>query len=1494
MNRFCGSSRWHPILDDHSPSACFRSTVLDTGLPLLFVLVTLPFMIPKVIAASRSHRERNSNLSSTSDPPPRVANLSRAIHILYSLNVFLNLLVAAIILMSHTLVLYQLVDAVVQGIIWLYLAVLSAYAFPQHLTQTQLYSRASIDLACLILTIANADEAYHQTAQNNLDLLIVFHASIAFTAATLTVSGRAYSAKVDEARKAFYIALPETAEHAVPPSLEMSATWWQIPTFAWVNPLLDLGLLKTIESQDVPDLSPQDKAQAIGKKFKSLRTPEHSLFYDLVRLAWPNFRSQMFFGFVLAPFLGFANPFFLNLIVSYIQSEYTSMTKLTAYMLVFGFFFFTFIRSAIEGQSFFYGRRVGLQVRTVLLNEVYQKALRRKVGRTAKEGCGSCTESMSPSKDSNPEQNASTGKIVTLMSVDAERIRDFACYIHQFAAAPVQIAICLTALCLLLGPSALGGVAAMALAIPFNIIIGILTNKYQTKLMSKTDARVDIVNEMLTGIRIIKYLAWEEKFAEKVIKARDAELSQLIRIMAVHVFQHLLWTCLPLFVSIATFFFYTVVAGRDLDAATAFSTLALFNVLHFPLMIFPEAIVQGIQVAVSFNRIALFLNEEELEKYQTTMPSPSAGQEEVTGFSNASFAWKSSSSASDENPETDLGFTLEGLNAKFPAGKLSLIVGATGCGKTSLLSALLGEMDRLNGRVHLPRGSIQPNPIDYHGVAYVAGIPWLQCATVRENILFGLPFDPDRYAAVVNACALTRDFEQFENGDQSEIGERGINLSGGQKARISLAKAAYSYAKVILLDDVLSAVDAPTARHLVTEAICGLLAGRSVILVSHAVPLVLPRANYLVVMDFGRIVQAGSPYEVLQNSQAASIIGANLPNLIGMAERITEDSSGKPSVTRVPSKDLLNMGSSLVNLATNRLVEEERKSSGAVRLGVYKSYLTATGGVPFVLVWLLFSVAQRVDGVFSDWWVRWWSAAYSNSGPSLLSYYDSLVTALTTDSRVNVMYYVGIYGLLGLVMILLSTITIIIMYFGSYRASRDIHHKLLNAVLGSPLRFFETTPLGRIVNRFSKDISSLDSEVVFSIFIFALNLVDLLSLAAVVSFVNWLFLLAIPPILYVYYSIAKKYLTCTRELKRIESIARSPIYSLFSETLGGVSTIRAFEHEDRFTAESQKRVDMYHRAFFYIWAVNRWLAFRIDCVVACVVLPTTLAILITNPDAGLAGLVLMYALSITDALLWIVRNHAFMEMQLNSVERVIEYTKIPQESSSGALPPPNWPMHGRVLCQNLSVRYTPDSPDVLSNISFEVAPGERVAIVGRTGSGKTTLSLALFRIVEWREGQILIDGIDLSELRIHALRAAMTIIPQDPVLFTGTLRSNIDPFGEHPDDKLMEALSKVHFIDSMKSQGSSAALADIANSISNGSNALTPVLQTAVTAVKAGVSKPTSKSVNITRTSSQTSLGGSALSLDSEILEGGSNLSQGQRQLIALARALLRRSKIVV
>lgn len=794
------------------------------------------------------------------------------------------------------------------------------------------------------------------------------------------------------------------------------------------------------------------------------------------------------------------------------------------------------------------------------------------------------------------------------------------------------------------------------------------------------------------------------------------------------------------------------------------------------------------------------------------------------------------------------------------------------------------------GRVFLPDsrfGYVNPDSGLRDSVAYVAQTAWLLNATIRDNITFGMPFDSNRYEQVIRDCSLIKDFETLDGGDLTEIGEKGINVSGGQKQRISLARACYSDARFVLLDDPLSAVDAPTARFLLHRAILGSLKGRTCILVSHAVSLALPHADYCVLVKNGEVASHGSPSEVVNDPSADPIYGMEL-----MAEPFEEE---EETSLKSAAKD----GSGTT------LVQAEEKANGSVRWTIYSRYFMAAGGLMFIILFGLSFFLVSFTKVANDWWLKHWTdgsqpiptalymnrtlplSASSNYGSiSEMKYekiFDNLespeiwasvrrVAANTTFSAISslmaetpkeaapdALFYVGMYAVFGMSMMVAANLQIIIVLYGSFVASKNLHSKLIQSVLSSPLRFFETTPIGRILNRFSKDIENVDVMVMEAVEYFVNRVINGVTIIVVIGSLVPNFLYGVLPVIFVYHYVAKRYLMASRELKRIESVTRSPIYAQFSETLTGVATIRAYGAGSRFSAVNRQNVDVNHQSFFFIWAANRWLCFRTDVLSAFVVLCSGIAVIASGVESGWAALTITYALDFTNVLLWTVRMHAEMEMAMNSVERIEEYTVLEQEAPAiidSRRPEPNWPNRGAVEIKNLSIRYAPDQPDVLKNVTFNINAHEKVAVVGRTGAGKSTLSLAFFRIIPLSGGSITIDGIDISEIGLYDLRTRLTIIPQDPVLFTGTVRSNLDPMGEHDDSTLWDSLQRANLTESFQSQVSDT-----------------------------NESESTNSTVGLSFTTT--------LTLDFPVSENGGNFSQGQRQLLCLARALLRRTRIV-
>ncbi|KAI9225781.1 MAG: P-loop containing nucleoside triphosphate hydrolase protein [Piptocephalis tieghemiana] len=793
--------------------------------------------------------------------------------------------------------------------------------------------------------------------------------------------------------------------------------------------------------------------------------------------------------------------------------------------------------------------------------------------------------------------------------------------------------------------------------------------------------------------------------------------------------------------------------------------------------------------------------------------------------------------------------------------------------------ALLGELRCVEGRVRLPRG---PHG---KGVAYVPQQPWLQNATIRDNILFGEPYDLERYAETVKCCALQEDFRQLGAGDQTEVGEKGIALSGGQKQRISLARAVYSRASIVLMDDVLSAVDAHTARHLYEQCLLGpLMRPRTLILVTHYVDLCTRDAALALLLGSrGEIQGIGTPATLREqgilpplpprseegddqahnpdplSSSPLSIrspVGSPVEDLASqvMAHRASSPSiqppkppsprpqPSLPAVTSSPDEE--------TSLITGKLTTEESRSRGSVHGAVYRMYFSYSGGYFFwAMILGLFFFTQGLT-IFQNYWLSLWVDAYGKEDPE----------------DVGLLYYLGIYALIGAGVIIMDVVKSLTLFSGSVQASRSIHEELMHRILHARVRFFDVTPLGRLMNRFSKDMEVLDQEVAPVLSFFAFAVIETLGVVLVVALAMPQFLLAAFFIALLFYSFSIYYLATSRELKRLESITKSPLLTLFGETMSGVMTIRAFGQEDRFRGWLVDRVDESNRPNYLLWASNRWLSWRVELSGSLVGFSTAGLLLTLGMGivaAPTAGFIMTYALSFTDHMIWVVRMYGANEMNMNSVERLRELLEVEEEgttspttstpSPSHASAPqrvePGWPSKGEVEVKDLVLKYSDDGPSVLKGLSFSVSPGERVGIVGRTGAGKSSLAIAFFRFVEAHSGTITIDGVDIGKLGLRDLRSRLTIIPQDPILFTGTIRSNLDPFDEHDNPAVLEAMRRAHL------QGGS-----------HGS-----------TCGEEGEEEEEED-----------------MKLDTPVTEHGGNFSQGQRQLLALARALLRESRLII
>uniref|UniRef100_A0A8C6UTS8 Multidrug resistance-associated protein 1 n=1 Tax=Neogobius melanostomus TaxID=47308 RepID=A0A8C6UTS8_9GOBI len=1044
----------------------------------------------------------------------------------------------------------------------------------------------------------------------------------------------------------------------------------------------------------------------------------------------------------------------------------------------------------------------GMRVRSAIIGAVYRKAL----------------------VISNAARRSSTvGEIVNLMSVDAQRFMDLSAYINMIWSAPLQVVLALYFLWETLGPSVLAGVAVMLLMVPVNAFIAMKTKTYQVAQMKSKDGRIKLMNEMLNGIKVLKLYAWELAFQDKVSEIRQSELRVLKKAAYLGAMSTFTWICAPFLVALSTFAVYVLVDERNiLDAQKAFVSLALFNILRFPLNMLPMVISSLVQASVSLKRLRTFLSHEELQEDSVDRSAVSVC---VTK------RW--------------FPVCVFSLNVQIPEGSLVAVVGLVGSGKSSLLSALLGEMDKIEGTASV-KGS----------VAYVSQQAWIQNSTLKENIVFGQELNDPWYQQVVEACALRPDMEILPAGDDTEIGEKGVNLSGGQKQRVSLARAIYCDRSVYLLDDPLSAVDAHVGKHIFDKVIGpqGLLKDKTRVLVTHGLSY-LPQADLILVMGEGQVTERGSYQQLLTTDGAfaeflrtyASVdnndSGKTQCHPPNMTERLSPPNMTKrlspPNMTKRLSPPNMTERLSPPNmterlslsppnmtkrLGAGKLTEADKASTGQVKLSVFLTYAKAIG-VPLTVVSVLLFFTHHLLSLFSNYWLSWWTD-------------DPVVNGTQPDRLMRL----GVYGSLGLFQGVAVFGYSLSMSIGGIMASRYLHQCMLHDVLRSPISFFERTPSGNLVNRFSKEIDTIDSVIPSILKMFTGSMFNVLSCCVVILTATPLVAIIIPFLGVLYFFVQRFYVASSRQLKRLESVSRSPIFTHFNETLLGASVIRAFREQKRFIGESDLRVDHNQEAYFPSIVANRWLAIRLEfvgnCIVSCAALFAVMARSSLSP--GIMGLSITYALQLTASLNWLVRMSSDLETNIVAVERVREYSHTDKEALfhfEPRSPPDPWPSAGCIQIRNFGLRYRQDLDMAIHNVSISITGGEKVGIVGRTGAGKSSLTMGLFRIIEASEGQILIDGVDISQLGLHQLRSRITIIPQDPVLFSGSLRMNLDPFNSYSDEELWRALEFSH-------------------------------LKVFVT--------------------------GLPDKLEHECSEGGENLSVGQRQLLCLARALLRKTKILV
>nr|XP_027325123.2 multidrug resistance-associated protein 1 isoform X5 [Anas platyrhynchos] len=1254
------------------------------------------------------------------------------------------------------------------------------------------------------------------------------------------------------------------------PCPEFSASFLSRITFWWITGLMIQGYRRPLEAKDLWSLNKEDTSEEIvpglarnwAKEWaKTKRQPLNILYSSkkqqksdsngdvteeaealIIKPSQKNYEASLFkvlyktFGpYFLMSFLFkaahdllmFTGPEILKLLINFVNDKHAPDWQ--GYFYTGLLFVCACLQTLILHQYFHICFVTGMRLKTAIVGVIYRKAL----------------------VITNSARKTSTvGEIVNLMSVDAQRFMDLATYINMIWSAPLQVILALYLLWRNLGPSVLAGVAVMILLVPINAVMAMKTKTYQKAQMKSKDNRIKLMNEILNGIKVLKLYAWELAFREKVLEIRQKELKVLKKSAYLAAMATFTWVCAPFLVALSTFAVYVKIDKNNvLDAQKAFVSLALFNILRFPLNMLPMVISSIVEASVSLKRLRVFLSHEELDP-DSIIRRPTTDAEGSIIVKNATFSW------SRNDPPS-----LNSINFTVPEGSLIAVVGQVGCGKSSLLSALLGEMDKKEGHV-VVKGS----------VAYVPQQAWVQNATLKDNIIFGREMNESRYKRVIEACALLPDIEILPTGDRTEIGEKGVNLSGGQKQRVSLARAVYCNADVYLFDDPLSAVDAHVGKHIFEKVIGpkGILKNKTRVLVTHAVNY-LPQVDTILVMSDGKISEMGSYQELLKqdgafaeflrtyaNAEQSMENSDSDPSLEGTIQPLETDANspsgkeGKPVengviVNEAPGKlmhrqlsnsstysretgksqhhsSTAELQKPLAEKNSWKLTEADTAKTGRVKATVYWDYMKAIGlFISFLSIFLF--MCNHVASLASNYWLSLWTD-------------DPVINGTQQYTNVRL----GVYGALGISQGIAVFGYSMVVSIGGIFASRHLHLNLLHNVLRSPMSFFERTPSGNLVNRFSKEIDTIDSTIPPIIKMFMGSTFNVIGACIIILLATPIAAVIIPPLGLVYLFVQRFYVATSRQLKRLESVSRSPVYSHFNETLLGVSVIRAFEEQKRFIKQNDMKVDENQKAYYPSIVANRWLAVRLEFVGNCIVLFAALfAVIARNKlSPGLVGLSVSYSLQITAYLNWLVRMSSELETNIVAVERVKEYAEMEKEaewSIEQTAPASTWPEEGKVEFRGYGLRYREDLDLVLKNINVTINGGEKIGIVGRTGAGKSSLTLGLFRINEAAEGEIIIDGINIAKIGLHDLRFKITIIPQDPILFSGSLRMNLDPFDQHSDEDIWRSLELAHLKNFV------SALPD---------------------------------------------------KLNHECAEGGENLSVGQRQLVCLARALLRKSKILV
>ncbi|XP_011022564.1 PREDICTED: ABC transporter C family member 10-like isoform X2 [Populus euphratica] len=1153
-------------------------------------------------------------------------------------------------------------------------------------------------------------------------------------------------------------------------------------SFWWLNPLMKKGKKKILEDEDIPQLRPADQARTCYllyleqlSKWKEKGSSDPPSMWSILYFC---FQKEIVISglFALIKVLSVsAGPLLLNAFIN--VAERKNGFKYEGYVLTMALFLAKCLESLSERQWYFRTRLIGVQLRSMLSAAIYQKQLRLS---------------------NDAKMTHSPGEIVNYMTIYAFKLGEFPYWFHQIWTTCLELCLALVIVYYSVGLATVSALTAIILTVLVSSPLAKLQHQYQTKLQDQQDTRLKAIAEALANMKVLKLYAWEAHFRKVIEGLRMEEL----RTLSVVLFQRgchmvLFWSS-PILVTVVTFW-SCYFLGVPLYASNVFTFLASLRIVQEPIRMIPDVATMFIEANASLDRITKFLEAPELQNKNSreTYSETEHNLSIVVRCTEISWAADSSSKAA-----------LKNIDLLVKAGEKVAICGEVGCGKSTLLAAVLGEVPRINGIVYK------------HGkIAYVSQTAWIQTGTIQENILFGSVMDQVRYEEVLNCCSLLKDLDMLPFGDLTEIGERGVNLSGGQKQRVQLARALYKNADIYLLDDPFSAVDAHTAASLFNEYVMRGLSGKTVLLVTHQVDF-LPAFNSILLMSAGEILRAAAFDELLETCQEFQELVNAHNNTVGSERNMEHARSRKTRDSKEEIQEIYLREKSTAP-SGDQLIRQEERERGDAGFKTYVQYLNHGKAFLYcfftVLLHFLFIVGQLIQ-------------TYS-------------LAADIQNPHVGKVELFTLYSVIGCILAFFLIFRCLSLVKLGYEASESISSKLLKSLFRAPMSFYDSTPLGRILTRVSSDLNVIDLEVAFKLIVAIGSALNAYSSLALLAVLTWPVLFLIVPLVYLTIALQKYYFSTATELMRINGTTKSLVVNHLAESIAGAMTIRAFGEEDRFFSKNLDLIDANASPYFHSFAANEWLIQRLE--IPCIIVLSASALAMTllplgASAGGFVGMALSYGLAINVFLILSVQYQCFVAESNVSVERLEQFMHIPSEAPEAIetnRPLHNWPSVGEVEIRNLKVRYQPNAPFVLQGISCFIEGGHKIGIVGRTGSGKTTLISSLFRLVEPTEGKIIIDGLNISTIGLHDLRSHLGIIPQDPTLFSGTVRYNLDPLSEHTDIEIWEVLEKCQLREAIQQKEES---------------------------------------------------------LNALVAQDGSNWSMGQRQLFCLGRALLKRSKILV